>query len=42
MQEICEINEYCKINKYEEINLFHVNSEVRRVQEEPVLDEKIS
>ena len=26
----------------EEINLFHVNSEVWRVQEEPVLDEKIS
>ena len=25
----------------EEINLFHVNSEVWRVQEEPVLDEKI-
>ena len=42
MDKYCEIEKYRKINKYEEINLFHVNSEVRRVQEEPVLDEKIS
>ena len=42
MDKYCEIEKYCKINTYEEINLFHVNSEVWRVQEEPVLDEKIS
>ena len=42
MDKYCEIEKYCKLNKYEEINLFHVNSEVWRVQEEPVLDEKVS
>ena len=42
MDKYCEIEKYCKINKYEEINLFHVNSEVWRVQKEPVLDEKVS